>query len=912
MGGFSADSQQGFLVGVTEKRATPTIPQLTWKQHHPVWVDQWPLSETKLRALEALVEEQLAKGHITESNSPWNSPVFVLRKPGKDRWRLLHDLLKINDVIEDMGPLQPGMPSPSMLPRDWKLAVIDIKDCFFNIPLHPRDAPRFAFSVPSPNRQAPLKRYHWLVLPQGMKNSPTICQWYVAHILSPVRTLFPDAVILHYMDDILVCAADDDCLHRILQKTIQTIEDAGFEICEDKIHHTCPWTYLGLQIREQTIVPQQLTIKDDPKTLRDLHQLCGSINWIRPLLGVTTEVLVPLFNLLRGSEALDSPRSLTPEARESITKVQEALSSRQAHRYEPSLPFQLVILGKAPRLHALIFQWDTALKDPLLIIEWIFTHNQPTKTITTLQEIMAELIKRARVHLRTLAACEFTCIFLPLATGSLEPLLQTNESLQFALDSYSGQISIHPPGHRLFKTTFNLVPKSLQSKTLLQALTVFTGGSGKSHKSVMTWKDPRTQKWESDVQVVEGSPQIAELAAVVRAFEKFQEPFNLVTDSAYVAGIAMRAEHAFLKEVSNPNLYKLLSELVYLISHRKQPYYVMHVRAHTDLPGAIAEGNRRADALAMPAGAANVPDIFTQVKLSHQFFHQNVPALMRMFRLPRDQARAIVATCPNCQSFQIPVVNSWVYPRGLKSCQIWQTNVTHVPSFGRVKYVHVSVDTFSGAVFASAHAGENAKHTIRHFLLAFATLGVPEQIKIDNGPGYTSHKLRDFFNEWGVKHTTGIPHSPTGQSIVERTHQNLKRVLDHQWGGTEIIPPIERLCKALYVMNFLNCSPTEPDPPVIRHFSNSTHAKLTEKPPVLIKDPESQLTSGPFPLITWGRGSKKTAIHCSLETETLSESTEPTCHQTNNQTEAKPSCYQGRNETTANVTPDTMTVHESS
>ncbi|KAF4787805.1 hypothetical protein TURU_167209 [Turdus rufiventris] len=36
-------------------------------------------------------------------------------------------------------------------------------------------------------------------------------------------------------------------------------------------------------------------------------------------------------------------------------------------------------------------------------------------------------------------------------------------------------------------------------------------------------------------------PQIAELAAVVRAFEKFKdepfEPFNLVTDSAYVAGL---------------------------------------------------------------------------------------------------------------------------------------------------------------------------------------------------------------------------------------------------------------------------------------------------------------------------------------------------------------------------------------
>ncbi|NWY96093.1 POK18 protein, partial [Loxia curvirostra] len=55
------------------------------------------------------------------------------------------------------------------------------------------------------------------------------------------------------------------------------------------------------------ILPQQLSIRDNPKTLRALHSLCGSINWVRPLLGLTTEDLAPLFNLLRGSKDLDSP-----------------------------------------------------------------------------------------------------------------------------------------------------------------------------------------------------------------------------------------------------------------------------------------------------------------------------------------------------------------------------------------------------------------------------------------------------------------------------------------------------------------------------------------------------------------------------------------------------------------------------
>ncbi|NWV44549.1 POK18 protein, partial [Grantiella picta] len=58
-----------------------------------------------------------------------------------------------------------------------------------------------------------------------------------------------------------------------------------------------------------------------------------------------------------------------------------------------------------------------------------------------------------------------------------------------------------------------------------------------------------------------------------------------------------------------------------------------------------------------------------------------------------------------------------------------------------------------------------------HFLQAFATLGTPKQIKTDNGPAYTSAKLRDFMNQWGISHVTGIPHSPTGQAIIERAHR---------------------------------------------------------------------------------------------------------------------------------------------
>lgn len=100
--------------------------------------------------------------------------------------------------------------------------------------------------------------------------------------------------------------------------------------------------------------------------------------------------------------------------------------------------------------------------------------------------------------------------------------------------------------------------------------------------------------------------------------------------------------------------------------------------------------------------------------------------------------------------------------------------------------MHISIDTFSGAMFASTHEGEKAKDVTKYFLLAFATLGVPIEIKMDYGPAYVSKQLQEFFNTWGIRHNMGIPHSLTGQSIGERAHQTIKKVLDEQHGGTEI------------------------------------------------------------------------------------------------------------------------------
>ncbi|NWR79488.1 POK10 protein, partial [Centropus unirufus] len=62
------------------------------------------------------------------------------------------------------------------------------------------------------------------------------------------------------------------------------------------------------------------------------------------------------------------------------------------------------------------------------------------------------------------------------------------------------------------------------------------------------------------------------------------------------------------------------------------------------------------------------------------------------------------------------------------------------------------------------------RHIQRHLCSAFVALGVPKEIKTDNGPGYTSKATAKFLQQWGVEHVTGILFSPTGQAIVELMH----------------------------------------------------------------------------------------------------------------------------------------------
>ena len=166
---------------------------------------------------------------------------------------------------------------------------------------------------------------------------------------------------------------------------------------------------------------------------------------------------------------------------------------------------------------------------------------------------------------------------------------------------------------------------------------------------------------------------------------------------------------------------------------------------------------------------ASLSDPLTEAQRAHAFHHLNAHTLRLRYKITREQARQIVKQCKNCLTL-LPEPHLGVNPRGLIPGELWQMDVTHVPSFGKLRFVHATVDTFSGFIFASFHMGEATKDLISHLLYVFSVMGQPKMIKTDNGPGYTSQKFKQFCSQLQIKHITGIPYNPQGHGIVERAH----------------------------------------------------------------------------------------------------------------------------------------------
>lgn len=446
-----------------------------------MWVDQWPLKSEKLEAAIQLVQEQLEAGHIEPSNSPWNSPIFVIKKKS-GKWWLLQDLRKVNETMYTMGALQPGLPTPMAIPQDTHKIIVDLKDCFYTIPLHPKDKERFTFSIPAINLREPMKQYQWKVLPQGMANSPTLCQKYVTQAIQPVRKKFRTIYIIHYMDDILLAHASHYYLTQAFGELKESLTKFGLCIAPEKVQSHAPYNYLGYLLAPKQFSSQKIQIRTQHlTTLNDFQKLLGDINWIRPSLNITTKQLLPLFNILQGDSDPTSPRTLTKEGKDALKLVESALSSATLQYCDYSQPWDLIILATHHTPTGTLYQQG--------VLYWIHGNVTPSRTLVPYYELVAERIQQGRKASILYLGMEPSSIVLPYTAQQLEWLLNMCDTFALSLAHFPGTIKHHLPNDKILqflKVTPFIIPHAVSPKPLPDAVTVFTDGSSNGKAVLIT------------------------------------------------------------------------------------------------------------------------------------------------------------------------------------------------------------------------------------------------------------------------------------------------------------------------------------------------------------------------------------------------------------------------------------------
>ncbi|KAM7135463.1 uncharacterized protein WM277_015429 [Molossus nigricans] len=152
----------------------PIIVQLA-STATPIQVRQYPIPQKAKEGIAKHIKRLRDAGILIPCQSPWNTPLLPVKKPGTEDYRPVQDLREVNKRVES---IHPTVPNPytllSLLPPDKVYySVLDFKDAFFTLPLAAKSQPIFAFEWTDPEGGF-SGQLTWTRLPQGFKNSPTI------------------------------------------------------------------------------------------------------------------------------------------------------------------------------------------------------------------------------------------------------------------------------------------------------------------------------------------------------------------------------------------------------------------------------------------------------------------------------------------------------------------------------------------------------------------------------------------------------------------------------------------------------------------------------------------------------------------------------------------------------------------
>ena len=142
---------------------------------------EYQLQGDRAEAMRKLLAEFIERGWIEPSDSKWASPAFIVPKKEKGEWRLAVDYRGLKEQIEHNSYSLPLIDTIlQKQQKKWIFTVLDLKQGYHQMPLHPDSRP----CTPMSTLLGPVQ---WKVVPMGAKNGNAALQRMMEDLLGPVR-----------------------------------------------------------------------------------------------------------------------------------------------------------------------------------------------------------------------------------------------------------------------------------------------------------------------------------------------------------------------------------------------------------------------------------------------------------------------------------------------------------------------------------------------------------------------------------------------------------------------------------------------------------------------------------------------------------------------------------------------------